>query len=153
MNVGLGTRLRRLLAELDGGVQATYDSQRMPFRPRFFPIVQALLESKMLGVNAIAEAAQVSQPAATSTLKEMQRLDLIEIVAGEDRRERRVRLSPRGRRLAKRLQPVWEATERAAAELDAELPAGLSETVDRALAALSARPFGTRVQDELGKKP
>ena len=40
--MGLGTRLRLLLAALDGELQALYDALGEPFRPRFYPVARHL---------------------------------------------------------------------------------------------------------------
>lgn len=150
MNVGLGTKLRQLLAELDGDTQAMYEELDTPFRPRFYPIVRLLLEQDVASVGGIAEAIGVTQPAATQTINEMKRLGLLQVESGPDRRSRIIRLTEEGRRLADRLQPFWEAVHRAAADLDADLPMSLDEILDAALSALRRRRFRARILKELG---
>lgn len=150
MKTGLGTKLRKLLAELDGDVQAVYEELDTPFRPRFYPIVRFLLEEKQASVGGIAEAIGVTQPAATQTINEMKRRGLLEVESGPDRRSRTVRLTKDGRQLADRLRPVWAAVHRAAANLDADLPLGLEEILDAALSALRRRRFRARILKELG---
>lgn len=151
MNVGLGTRLRRLIDLLDGDVQSVYDQMDVAFRPRFYPVVQALLTSNALSINGISEAIHVSQPAATQTVNEMKKLGLVEAVTGMDKRQRLIRLSGKGRELSRRLDPIWEATHRAAGGLDRELPAALMETINGALEALERRPFRERIHAEMSK--
>ena len=146
---GLGTQLRHLIASLDGDVQQIYAARGEPFRPRFFPIVQSLLRHGACGVNALAQATGVTQPAATQTLAEMARLGLVALSPGRDRRERKAELTNEGRRLAERLRPVWEAVEGAAAELDAELPSPLAATLAGALAALDRTSFRERIERRL----
>ena len=149
---GLGTKLRRLTAALDTEVQGVYDQLAVPFRPRFYPIVQMLLAAESRSVTEIAEATGVSQPAATQTINEMKRLLLVEACPGADRRARMIRLSARGKAVARELAPVWAATHRAGAGLDAELSANLHVTLDEALAALGRRSFGTRIRSHLEEK-
>ena len=149
MLIGLGVRLRRLITSLDGDVQALYDELGVDFRPRFFPVVQLLMQGDAV-VGAIAAGISVSQPAATQTLQEMRKAGLIEISRGRDARSRRVALTGQGQRIAERLAPVWAAIGRAADALDAELPNSLSGTVDQALAALERIPFRARISKELG---
>jgi DNA-binding MarR family transcriptional regulator len=149
---GLGTQLRWLLTELDGAVQQVYDELEVPFRPRFYPVVQALLRCDEMTVNGLASCFGVSQPAATQTVGEMKKLGLVESVRGTDRRTRIVRLTPKGAALAKSLQNVWRATHQAAAELDEELTVGLATVTEQALAALQHRSFGARIRAHLERQ-
>ena len=146
---GLGTQLRHLLARLDGDVQAIYNDLGAEFRPRFFPVVQQLLSCESMSVSAIAQEAGVSQPAMTQTLSEMAKLGLVTTNAGVDARQRHVRLTDKARAAGDRLQPVWQGIERAAAELDSELPASLSDVIGAALSALDRKPFRRRIEERL----
>jgi len=149
VKLGLGTQLRALMTKLDGDVQTIYDEAGLPFRPRFFPIVQHLLGHGPATVTALARAIGVSQPAATQTLREMAKLGLVDGQAGADARERLIGLSDRGAELADQLTPIWNAVREAAEELDRQLPHPLSQTVQSALAALDNEPFRERIRRRL----
>lgn len=146
---GLGTRLRQLTAALDGDVQALYDEMDANFRSRFFPLMQHLLANGSSSVGALAEAAGVSQPAATQTIDEMMRLGLVEAADSASRRERRTQLAAEGHALAERLAPLWAAVAAAAEELDRALPHRLTATVDEALALLAHQSFADRIREHL----
>jgi DNA-binding MarR family transcriptional regulator len=149
--VGLGSKLRQLITRLDGDVQQLYGEMRVSFRPRFYPVVRLLLRESQ-NVNSITAQVGVSQPAITQTLSEMKKVGLITTKPGRDRRNQIIRLTSKGQSLAERLQPVWSATDRAAAGLDADLTARLSAIVDEALAALDKKPFRDRIRAELSKE-
>lgn len=149
MHAGLGTRLRKLLAILDGDVQQLYAAGNGQFRPKYFPVVQALLEHGELDVLSLAATAQVTQPAMTQTLQEMERTGLLNLVPGSDRRQRFAELTEAGRATAAELTPLWRAVASAASALDRELPVSLDRAVDEALAALDRKPFRTRIEEEL----
>jgi DNA-binding MarR family transcriptional regulator len=140
--MGLGTRLRLLLAALDGELQVLYDALGEPFRPRFFPVARALRAQGSDTVGGLAASTGVSQPAMTQTLAEMRARGLV-ATGGPGRR---VRLTDEGEALCARLEPVWRAVGAAADELDAELPAPLGETIAAALGRLAERPFSERVR-------
>ena len=145
---GLGTRLRHLIELLDDGVSAANDYAGMRYRPRYTPIVRALAGADALTIGQLAEGARVSQPAATQTVAAMVKDDLVVVTAGPaDARQRVVALSRRGRELLPRLERAWQATERAAAGLDAE--SSLSAAVAAALAALARQSFEERIADAL----
>jgi DNA-binding MarR family transcriptional regulator len=149
---GLGTRLRRLVELLDDGVSAAHDYAAIDYRPRYTPVMRALAGDAMLTIGEIAQAAGLTQPAATQTVALMARAGLVRVAAGrDDARRRVVRLSPAGARLLPRLQAAWDATRRAAEALDAELAHPLSAAVDDALAALESRPFARRIADAEGR--
>ena len=144
----LGTQLRHLIELLDDGVSAANDYPGIGFRPRYTPIMRALADGRSLTIGQLAEAAHISQPAATQTVAVMLADGLVDVVAGTvDARQRVVALSERGRALMPRLERAWLATGRAAASLDAE--SALSTAVAAALAALGRQSFGARVTQAL----
>ncbi len=140
--IGLGTRLRLLLSALDGEVQQLYDAAGEPFRPRFYPVVQALRAYGSSTVGGLAARTGVSQPAMTQTLAEMRARGLL----ATDTPGRRVCLSETGEALCDRLEPMWRAVATAAADLDRELPAPLGATIAVALARLAEKPFAARIR-------
>ena len=143
---GLGTQLRGLTAALDGDVQSLYDEIGVDFRPRFYPIVQHLLFHGPSRVNVLAREIGVSQPAMTQTIGEMAKLGLVAASPGPDGRERLISLAPHGASVAESLAPVWRATERAARELNSELPIPLPEVIAATLLALHRERFRDRIQ-------
>jgi DNA-binding MarR family transcriptional regulator len=148
--LGLGTKLRQLIARLDGDVQQLYGEMDVPFRPRFYPVTRLLLQEPQ-NVNSIAAHVGVSQPAISQTLGEMKKVGLIATKSGPDRRNQIIHLTRKGQSLSRTLQPVWNATHRAAAGLDADLSSRLGDIVDQALAALDEKPFKKRIRTELSK--
>src|SRR5688572_12539560 len=147
--LGLGASLRRLIASLDGGAQQVYDRLGVDFRPRYFPIARQLLEHGPAPVSQLSDLLGMTQPATSQTLREMERDGLIEFKAGEDRRVRLASLSSRGLSLCRRLEPVWEAAARSAADLGAETGIDIIAMVSRLLAALDQRSFATRIEERL----
>ncbi len=67
----LGTQLRHLIELLDDGVSAANDYPDIGFRPRYTPIMRALADGRSLTIGQLAEAARISQPAATQTVAVM----------------------------------------------------------------------------------
>jgi DNA-binding MarR family transcriptional regulator len=142
----LGTRLRRLLELLDGDVAAVYsDLGLRGFRPRFTPIVRVLAASGPSSVRELAHATGVTHSAASQTVAQMAKRDLVVLTPGKDARQRIVRLTPKAERLLPTLDAEWAATTTAARELDAELSFPLSHLVDEALQALRRRPMRQRI--------
>jgi DNA-binding MarR family transcriptional regulator len=148
MQAGLGTQLRHLIELLDGAVGAAYEEAGLAYRPRYTPVMRALLDSEPLTIGEIAQRAGITQPAATQTVGLMAREGLLLVEAGQrDARQKLVKLSEQGRVLLPRVQACWKATAGAAASLDAELDYPLSQALDDAIRALEGKPFGERIRE------
>jgi DNA-binding MarR family transcriptional regulator len=147
MKRGLGTQLRHLIELLDGAVAAAYEEEGVDYRPRYTPVMRALAGGVPCTVGQIAEAAGITQPAATQTVALMLKHDLVRVAPSAlDARQKQVSLSERGQALLPRLQRCWSATGAAAASLDADLAYPLSAILAEAIAALEQRPFGARIR-------
>jgi DNA-binding MarR family transcriptional regulator len=143
-----GTQLRHLIELLDGAVGAAYAEAGLDYRPRYTPVMRALMASAPLTIGAIAEIAGITQPAATQTIALMIRDDLVLGEAGAtDARQKMIRLTAKGKNMLAALQVCWQATAIASASLEAELPFSLSQVLDSTIAALAAKPFGERIRE------
>lgn len=147
MRQTLGTQLRHLLELLDGAVAKNYAELGIGYRPRYTPVLRALIAGQPCTVGEIAIAAGITQPAATQTISLMVKDKLIEASATDDGRKKLLQLTEHGRALLPQLQKAWEATARAAANLDDELPAPLSEILGAAIEALAKKPFDERIRE------
>lgn len=134
---GLGTLLRHLVDLVDGDVQLVYADLSIHYRPRYTPIVRALLHAEPLSIREIASHAGMTHSAVSQTVAQMKKDGLVRIEpSARDARERSVRLAPKCRNLAPDLQRQGSATDAAADALDAELTASLRKVVSEAIAKL-----------------
>ncbi|TQF01211.1 winged helix-turn-helix transcriptional regulator [Kitasatospora acidiphila] len=144
----LGTRLRHLLELLDGDVAAVYDDLGLPgFRPRYVPVVRALVADGPSSIRDLGRAIGVTHSAASQTVASMVKDDLVVLAPGADARQRIVRLSPRGEELLPVMNAEWDATVAAAAAFEAELPYPLSRLIEEAVEALGRRSMRQRIAD------
>ena len=147
MKQGLGTQLRHLIELLDGAVEASYVEAGLNYRPRYTPVMRALMAREPLTVGDIALHAGITQPAATQTVALMIKEGLLTSSPSEaDARQKLIRLSAAGHALLPRLKQCWQATAAAAASLDAQLPYPLSDALANAIEALKQEPFGERIR-------
>ncbi|TQF12322.1 MarR family transcriptional regulator [Myxococcus llanfairpwllgwyngyllgogerychwyrndrobwllllantysiliogogogochensis] len=145
--------MRHLLELLDGAVGRVYEEEGFAYRPRYTPLVRALMQDEPMTIGQLAEASDTTQPATTQTLALMVKDGLVLSEPGPvDGRQRWIRLSPSGRALLPGLQSRWKATASAAASLDAELPVPLSEVLERAIQALETKSFDERVASARGRQ-
>jgi DNA-binding MarR family transcriptional regulator len=110
MQRGLGTQLRLLIELLDGAVAEEYCRESLNYRPRYTPVMRALMARSPLSVTEIAKTAGITQPAATQTIALMIREGLLVSEASlEDSRQKVIKLTRYGCDLLPRLQACWEA--------------------------------------------
>jgi MarR family transcriptional regulator, organic hydroperoxide resistance regulator len=148
MKSGLGTQLAHLLDLLDSAVQDSYEQAQLGTRPRFTPVLRALIECEPSTLGQIAQAANISQPSATQTVALMIDEGLLSSTPGlGDGRQRLIRFTDKGRDLVPKLQSCWSATRLAADNLDAELAVPLSTLLANAIEALERKPFAQRIAE------
>ena len=147
---GLGTLLRHLLELLDGDVEQAYAELKLDYRPRYTPVVRALLESEPRSIRDIANHSGLTHSAVSQTVAEMSRAGLVSLVWDKaDGRARLARLTERCRGMLPRLKRQWDATNSAADGLDQELSGSLREVVTEAIAALERSPFRKRIEKRM----
>lgn len=144
----LGTRLRRLLDELESGVAAAYRELGLDgFRHRYTPVLRVLGRSGPLAIRELAGAVGVTHSAASQTVALLAKEGLAVTSPGQDARRRVVSLTSAGQALLPVLDVEWAATAAAAEELEAELSHSLSGLVEETLAALRRRPMQQRIAE------
>ncbi|MER6712977.1 MULTISPECIES: MarR family transcriptional regulator [unclassified Streptomyces] len=145
--VAVGTLLRHVLELLDADVAKVYEEQGLAeYRPRFSPVVRALVAEGPLSVRDVAASVGVTHSAASQTAAQMARAGLVTHTPDPlDARRRLIALTPKARALLPRIEAEWEATRTAMAELDAELTMPLAALLTEVTEAVGRRPFRERV--------
>ena len=143
---GIGTQLRRLVEMMDGDLEAIYRLDQPFYTPRYTPVIKALADGGALTIKQIAAQSNISHSAASQTISRLLKEGLVQSEVDEDRRSRRVSLTREGAALLPWLQTQWDATQRAADELDGELSHPLSAILAEAIRHLEARAFGDRIK-------
>ena len=147
MKRGLGTQLRHLIELLDGAVEQSYIDAGLNYRPRYTPVMRALLNQEPLTIGDIAASAGITQPAATQTVGVLVKEGLLTVAASaHDGRQKMVWLSEAGRQMAPRIRQCWQATASAADSIDAQMPYPLSQALADAIAVLEQQSFGERIR-------
>jgi DNA-binding MarR family transcriptional regulator len=147
---GLGTLLRHVHDLMDGAIAEFYAERGMPeYRPRFSPYVRTLVSEGPLAIRDLAEAVGVTHSAASQTVIQMRRCDLVTLERGADARHRIVHLTAKARAALPLIEAEWAATEAAVRELDAELPVPLGEVLRATVEALESRSLRARIDARL----
>lgn len=142
--------LRQLLQAMDDDIARLYDERGVSgIRPRYaMPLIRLGRRGPMT-IRDLAEALDVTHSATSQTVAALRREGFVRTRPGADARTREVALTARGRALLPFLEAEWRATERAVADLDAEIPYPLSQVVRDLEAALTRRPFRDRIAARL----
>lgn len=138
--------LRHLTELLDGAVEDSYREEGLDYKPRFTPVIRALLASGPASIRAIADHAGITHSAVSQTVSQMVLQKWVKYGQGGDGRERIVSLTASAKRKVASLERCWAATSDAAADLDRSLSVPLSQVLCEAIEALERRPFSMRLQ-------
>jgi DNA-binding MarR family transcriptional regulator len=100
-----------------------------------FSLLMSLNRPEPAGMGSVASLLAMDRTTLTAALKPLERRGLVKIIADpEDRRSRRLILSPKGKRLLAAGVPIWESTHR---EVEALLPHDDPAHFRKSLQALS----------------
>jgi DNA-binding MarR family transcriptional regulator len=142
----LGTHVRHLIELLDGDVAESYNVLGLDnYKPRYTSVFRALIQNKAMSIKQLTQLINISQPAITQTVNEMEKRKLITRLHAEDARERKITLTAEGLAMVPKLEMQWEATLEAENSLEKELPNSLIDTVNAAIDALTAVSFKQRM--------
>lgn len=142
----LGTLLRHLIEHLDGAVESAYADAKLDYRPRYTPVLRALMAIGPAPIKDLAAQAGLTHSAVSQTVAQMTRVGLVEAQRGTDQRQQVVSLTPRANAMIPELERIWSVVDAAAADLDAELAFPLSQLVEDAISALERQPFNDRIK-------
>lgn len=142
--------LFKLLRAMDDDIARLYtDAGVTGFRTKFAGPLIRLGRSPSMSIRELADAMEVTHSAMSQTVAAMRRAGFVRDAPSDDARTRRVRLTPKGRRLVSFLEDEWRATERTIIDLDAEVPYPLARVARDIEAALARQSFAERLRDNL----
>lgn len=151
--LAMASRLKRLSDRLYRAGERVYSAQEIGFHPGWFPVMARLgaAGDDPLPITTIAGDLGVTHPAIILFVREMERKGLV--VSGrdsEDARVRGIRLTADGKRLLRRLEPIWTAFEHATADLFEEIGCDVVDVLDRIEDALDREELDERITARLG---
>ncbi|MFC3449534.1 MarR family winged helix-turn-helix transcriptional regulator [Amycolatopsis speibonae] len=156
----MGTLLRHVLEMTEADVSAFFEDIGLgDYRPRFTPFVRAIVTHGPLPIRDLAAEVGVTHSAASQTIAQMARQDLVSLRPGvTDARQRIVSLTEKTLRLMPTLEAEWAATSAAAEQLEAELPYPLRAVLVAAVEALERKSLRDRIAEtdaalRLGRRP
>jgi len=142
----LGTLLRHLIELLDGAVEQAYADAQLDYRPRYTPVLRALMAIGPASIKDLAAYAGLTHSASSQTVAQMARVGLVKVQRGADLRQQVVSLTPQATAMIPGIKRIWQAVNEAADGLDAEMAFPLSRVVEDAILALERQSFRDRVR-------
>lgn len=145
--LALSTRLQRLSEQLRKDGALVYKSFDIDFEPKWFPVIYTLHVKEMLSVVEIANEIGYSHPSTISLLKELEKLKMISSKKDKsDERKRLIVLTPKGKELVLKMQPVWTIMKNTLAEI-ADNQNNLLKAIEEAEQKLATQGFFQRVSE------
>lgn len=148
----LGTRLKRLSERFLSEVGKIYEKMDIPFEPAWFPLFFLLHIRGALSVTEISSELNVSQPAASQIISQLNRKGMVVLDPDiDDKRKKIVSFSPEGKVMIERLVPIWKTLEKSMYEIFYEEEEGMDivESFNQFEKKLNSVNLGDSVLDKL----
>jgi DNA-binding MarR family transcriptional regulator len=146
--------LRLLQESMDDEIARVYAGAGVSgVRPSWVLELLRLHADGPMTITELAESVQRTHSALSQKVAAMRAAGLVRTSTGADARTRSVSLTPKARRLTRRLAAEWRATEAAIADIEAEIPYPLSQAVADIEAALRRTSFHDRIAGKLADDP
>lgn len=150
-SAAIGARLRRLSESIDEDAGLIYAGLGIRFQQRWVGILEELSKHGSRTVGELAEALGIRHSSVSQTRRSLEEAGLLDSESDpDDTRRRQLSLSPEGRRLVRRLEPLWEVLNAISVELDREA-GGVVAALDKLDRALARRSLHERVQGRLSE--
>lgn len=143
--LAMGSRLRRLNDRLNRDVARIYNELEIDFDPHWFPVLYYLNAKPPTAVMEIAAALHFTHPNIIHIARLMAKRGLV--ISKKDKtddRKRLLTLTPKGKTLAKKLQPVWNNIARSAGALVDQAGYNLLDLIDEIESLLDKEEFYNR---------
>ena len=145
-SLALASRLRRVLDEIQRQGKRVYSELGLDFEIRWFSIFHFLANNSESTITGIAHSLNLQHPSVIQVVNEMIEQGLLQSKSdSRDRRRRQVSLTPKGRGLLRKLQPIWKAFEDAGREIVIELDNDLIGAIDKFESALTRLSLYDRI--------
>lgn len=109
--LGLGTRLRRLMEHMSADGDRFYHDHAPDFKVSYFYVFHALNQRQDLTINDIAKLTGFSHSAVSQTVKKLHKEGYIRFEKREDARNKYLSLTAQGAGLVKQITPLWQVID------------------------------------------
>jgi len=146
----LASRLRRLSDRLYRDISRLYRELDLDMEARWFPIIYVLSDGEPASVTEIAARIGMTHPAVHQIVNAMGRAGLVDSQTDDqDQRRRLLRLTPKGDRTVRDLQPLWSRIDSEIDTLIRDSGGTLLDSVERIERSLDEKEFLERMRPGL----
>jgi len=148
-----GSRLKRLGDIFINDVNRIYKDHKIEFDASWFPVFYILSHKEEISIKEISDNLNVSHSAISQLINNLHQKGLIKsVVSKKDARHKAITFTAKGEKLLQKIQPIWNALEKAMNEL-AESSGSSSKKILKALtgieSGLKQKSFFDRVDSYL----
>ncbi|MBL4639122.1 MAG: bifunctional helix-turn-helix transcriptional regulator/GNAT family N-acetyltransferase [Kordiimonadaceae bacterium] len=147
-DLGIGTRMRRLMEMFTADTDRIYSKAGLTFRVSYFYAMYALVKCGPLTIADIAKLAGFSHSAVSQTIKRMTKENLVEAAKTDDGRQKLIRLTQQGITTRDSLIPIWAALESAMGDAMNECGFDLLATITALEQRFHVKSLYDRIQDK-----
>lgn len=147
-----GSRLRRISEYFLADVNAVYKKHQIRFDAAWFPVFYMLSQKESLSIRDISTELEVSHSAASQLISKLQERGLIKTSSDkEDGRKKVVSFTPKGQKLLRQVEPVWNALQLAMEELlrQSDSTTHLMRAISETETALRKQSIFNRIEKHL----
>lgn len=150
----LGSRLKRLSELFLSEVNKAYRAEGIVFETTWFPVFYLLSKNNALSIQELCEQIEVTHPAASQLVTNLKSKGLVmSTTSPDDARKQLVTLTPEGKKLLKKIMPIWDAISEAMEEVAGGKPESdaILETLTRLETAFKAVNVVDLITDKLNQ--
>ncbi len=152
MELGIGTRMRRLYEMMSTDADRLYVEANIPFKVSYFYVVYALSVRGDMPISEIAKLAGFSHSAVSQIVKKLTTEGIVKTKATSDGRQKLVTLSQNGQKLLQDIQPYWLALEASMKEAIEEAGVSMIDAIASLEKAFSRTSLYKRAKEKLSNQ-
>jgi DNA-binding MarR family transcriptional regulator/N-acetylglutamate synthase-like GNAT family acetyltransferase len=148
--LALASRLKRLSDSFMKDAKKIYKILYIDFEPSLMPVFKTINDEKEISIGEIAKVLDISQPAVTQFVKQLQKKGLITIISNtSDKRKKNITLSKKGLVIIEKLHPIWSIIQKKVQEITIQKPASFLEQLSNIERQQKEYSIFNRVLDHL----
>jgi len=143
--MALGSRLKRLNDRLNKSVSIIYRDLDVDFEPGWFTMINMLNDNSPISITELAAELDLTHPGIIKISNELAKKGLVKSHKDKnDERRRLLALTPKGKKLVKKLQPTWNNIATVANQLLDSADYDLLKLIDQIESELDNKEFHKR---------
>ncbi|MCD4736469.1 MAG: bifunctional helix-turn-helix transcriptional regulator/GNAT family N-acetyltransferase [Bacteroidales bacterium] len=148
--LALGTRIKNLSDTLMKDMVKVYKDQNLDFEPRWFTFFQLILKEGQITITEIAGKLKQTHPSVVQVVNALEIRKLVESDKDHnDNRKRIVRLTNKGKQLAKEMAPLWKDVEIVAKDILHESVPGFLDNISDVEIVLQRKSTYQRIRERV----